>query len=77
MVLGNLVGIHRTPGNIVAVTTTHGITAITPKPATGNGDIDGFTAHCSCSNDISSSLRTLAAEWGRDHVNYVNHKPGR
>lgn len=44
------------------------VVTIEPRPATGNGDIDGFTIRCSCGDVASSSLRVLADEYRRGHL---------
>jgi len=59
---------------IMAPTTTHAITAIVPEPKKGHGDIDGFAAICTCGDRIVSSLKTIAAQWGREHATYYNAK---
>lgn len=40
---------------------------ITPKPATGNGDIDGFSITCTCGNVAGLSLKTMATQYAADH----------
>jgi len=54
----------------------HSIPHIKPMPAKGHGDLDGYGAVCACGTVITSSLETLAREWGRDHVKYYNAKEG-
>lgn len=55
-------------------TPTHAIVDLVPTPAPGPGGLPGFDAICTCGTRIGSSLRSLAAEWGRDHVRYYTAK---
>jgi len=41
--------------------------SIAPKPATGNGDIDGFSVSCTCGNVNTWSPRTMAESDAREH----------
>lgn len=46
-------------------------TTITPSPAKGHGDIDGFRVECSCGERASFSIRSMTEKHARDHVAYM------
>lgn len=50
------------------------LTTITPKAASGNGDLDGFTVTCSCGDRASWSIESMARGYARDHVAYMEAK---
>jgi len=50
---------------------------ITPKPATGNGDLDGFAVTCTCGNVNTWSLRGMAESDARDHEAWHARNPQR
>jgi hypothetical protein len=52
----------------------HRILEIVEKPASGPGALDGYEAVCSCGHRVGSSLRGLAAQWGREHAAYMSRK---
>ncbi len=43
-------------------------TTITPKPATGNGDISGFKVACTCGLTFTNSLELSAKMEAADHI---------
>ena len=48
---------------------------IEPKPATGNGDIDGFVVACSaCIERAAFSSRLMTEAHGRAHIAYMLRK---
>jgi hypothetical protein len=47
---------------------------IAAKPATGNGDLDGHEATCTCGWHVASSILSLAHEWSRDHLAWHSSK---
>lgn len=46
-------------------------TTITPKPASGNGDLDGFQVRCSCGEVASFSFLSMTQKHAADHVAYM------
>ena len=52
----------------------HAITKLIELPAKSGGDLDGYGAVCTCGVVVPSSLKTLARQWGNEHVDYYNAK---
>lgn len=54
---------------------THQIVAVTPKPASQQGALDGHEAICSCGYRMGTSLSALQAQMdGAEHVRYMERK---
>lgn len=48
---------------------------VVAKPATGNGDIDGFEVQCSaCVERAAFSSRLMTESHGRAHIAYMQRK---
>lgn len=60
----------------MAPTTTppHAIVDLVPTPANEPGAIAGFDAVCTCGTRIGASLKTIARQWGEQHVRYYAAK---
>lgn len=48
----------------------HSVT-ISPKAASGNGDLDGFSTTCSCGDRSSWTFESMAKQYAADHAAYM------
>lgn len=49
-------------------------TKITPKPSTGNGDLDGFQVECTCGFYFTTMFEITAKTDAALHVQYMANK---
>lgn len=55
-------------------TPTHILGPVLEKPASGCGDIDGWSIACSCGERASFSIRSMVVDHGEAHLAYFARK---